>query len=340
MRVGLALPQFDWSVPGEWPLQWETVVDWARHAEGLGFESLWLADHLFLDLARYGGSPEPGGCIDPLPALAALAGVTARPRLGTLVLCAPLRPPSLLAKALASLDVVSGGRLIVGMGAGWYEPEFAAAGIPFLAPGQRLVQLAEAIKVLEGMFDGGPFTFEGRYWRVAEARCLPQPVQRPRPPIWVGGRGDAILRLVARHADGWNTVWRWTHEAYRQRLAVLAEACETRGRDPATVTLSLGLTTLVGEDERDLRRRFDRYTELAPAGVVDGTSFDDWRQGRLVGTVDQVQEQIEAWADLGVSELIVGAGAVPFAVAHPDDLEMVAQACSLGAPWEASEPRN
>jgi probable F420-dependent oxidoreductase len=340
MRVGLALPQFDWSVAGESPLRWETVVEWARHAEGLGFDSLWLADHLFLDLGRYGGSTEPGGAIDPLPALAALARVTTRPRLGTLVLCAPLRPPSVLAKALATLDVISDGRLVAGVGAGWYEPEFAAAGIPFLPAGRRLVQLAEAIQVLRGMFGGGPFTFEGRYWSVTEAPCLPLPVQRPHPPIWVGGRGDALLRLVARHADGWNTVWRWTPGHYRGRLDVLHQACEKVGRDPNTVTRSLGLTTLVGEDERDLRRRFDRFVARAPAGVVDGASFDEWRQGRLVGTVEQVREQLAGWAELGVAELIVGAGAVPFAVTDLDDLEMVAQACSLDAPWEASEPRN
>jgi probable F420-dependent oxidoreductase len=340
VRIGLALPQFDYSVPDERPLRWETVLRWARRADGLGFASLWLADHLFLDLARYGGPVEPAGAFDPLPALGALARVTNRARLGTLVLCAPLRPPSVVAKALATADVLSGGRLVAGVGAGWYEPEFAAAGIPFEAPGARLAHLAEYLTVLRGMFGGGPVTFRGCHRSVVDARSQPLPIQRPHPPIWVGGRGDRLLRLVAEHADGWNAAWVWTPEAYRERAAVLDGACERAGRDPATVTRSLGLFALVGEDETDLTRRFERLRRLSPPGVLAGTSLAEWRRGRLVGTVEQVRDQVAAWAACGVAELIVGTGAFPFGVGAEDDLEMVATACSLEAPWEASELRN
>lgn len=329
MRIGLALPQFEFSVPGVRPLRWATVVDWAQRAERLGFHSLWLADHLFWELSRYGGPSEPGASFDPLPALAALARETTQARLGTLVLNAPLRPATLLAKSLATLDVLSGGRLTVGIGAGWYEPEFSAAGVPFHPPGKRLAQLAEAIATLRTTWspDSPP-------------PCLPPPVQRPHPPIWVGGRGDRLLGLVARHADGWNTVWQWTPDAYRQRLAVLDRACARVGRDPATVTRSLGLYALVGEDERDLQRRFERLQALSPPGVLDRTSLQEWRQGRLVGAVDEVREQLAAWEGLGVAELIVNTGAVPFVVGHPDDVEIIAVACSLVAPWEASDPPN
>jgi alkanesulfonate monooxygenase SsuD/methylene tetrahydromethanopterin reductase-like flavin-dependent oxidoreductase (luciferase family) len=326
MRVGLALPQFSFSVPGERPLRWHTVLDWARRAEGLGFNSLWLADHLFWELSRYGGPPEPGPSFDPLPALAALARHTSRPRLGTLVLCAPLRPATLLGKALATLDVISSGRLTVGIGAGWYEPEFAAAGIAFHPPRRRLAELGDAIAALR------------RTWSPDEPPpCLPGPVQRPHPPIWVGGKGDALLRLVARHADGWNTVWQWTPESYRERLGALERACEQVERDPASVTRSLGLYALVGEDEADLARRYERLKALSPPGIVDRVSLAEWRRGRLVGTVEQVRAQLAAWEGLGVSELIVNTGAAPFVVGHPDDMEMVAEACSLMAPWEASE---
>ena len=206
MDVGLALPQFDFSVPGERPLRWETVRGWAGRAEDLGFDSVWLADHLFWDIGRYGGRAGPQFAYDPLVALAALGRVTRRVRLGTLVLNAPLRPPTVLAKALASLDVVAGGRLIVGLGAGNFEPEYRAAEVPFARPGVRLAQLGEALDVLRGMFGGGPYTFEGEHYRAFEARCLPRPVQEPHPPLWVGGRGDRLLDLVARKADGWNTV--------------------------------------------------------------------------------------------------------------------------------------
>jgi len=250
--------------------------------------------------------------------------VTDRVKLGTLVLCVPLRPPAVTAKALATVDVLSGGRVIAGLGAGWYRPEFDLAGLPFDSLTVRLEKLAEAITIVRGMFGGGPFSFDGRYYRVADARSLPRPVQRPHPPIWVGGRGDRSLELVARHADGWNAVWNFTPDEYRERLAVLERACEQIGRDPSDVVRSLGLYTLVGEDERDVERRFERLRELSPPGVLDGVSLDDWRHGHLVGTVEQVQEQLAGWRELGVSTFIVGLGALSFAVTTEDDLEMMA----------------
>jgi probable F420-dependent oxidoreductase len=332
VRIGLALPQFDFSVPGERPLRWSTVVDCARRAEDLGFESLWLADHLFCEITPWGGAPGRYDAYDPIVALGALARATQRARLGTLVFCVPLRPVTVLAKALATLDVLAGGRLVVGVGAGWYEEEFAAAGVPFERPGARLSHLAEACEVLRGMFGGGPFTFAGAHVRATEARCLPRPAQRPAPPIWVGGKRDRLLDVVARHADGWNTVWAWTPAAYRERLAVLDAACARAGRDPSTVTRSLGLYALVGEDRRDLARRFRRLDDLAPPGVIAGRSLDEWRQGRLVGTVEEVGEQLAEWQALGVDTLVLGAGPLPFSVTAPDDVDMLAAACSLGAP--------
>ena len=330
MRIGLALPQFDFSVPGERPLRWATVVDLARRAEDLGFESLWLADHLFLDISPWGGPPGRHGAYDPVVALSALARATFRARLGTLVLCVPLRPVTVLAKALATLDVLAGGRLVVGLGAGWYEDEHVAAGVPFESAGDRLAHLAEACQALRGMFGGGPFSFAGQHVRAVEARCLPRPRQRPAPPLWIGGRGDRLLDVVARHADGWNTVWAWTPAAYRERLAALDAACERVDRDPATVTRSLGLYALVGEDEADLARRYRRLVELAPRGVMSGRSLAQWRQGRLVGTVEEVGEQLAGWAALGVDTLVLGPGPLPFAVTSADDVAMLAAACSLG----------
>lgn len=329
MRVGLALPQFDYSVPGESPLRWETVAAYARRAEELGFESVWLADHLFLGIERYGGPPGEHACYDPLVALGALAGVTSRAGLGVLVFCTQLRPPTVLAKAVATLDVLSGGRLVVGMGAGWYEPEYRAAGVPFGGPAVRLAQLAEAVEIVRGMVGGGPLHFAGTHYRAEGAPCLPPSPRSGGPPIWVGGRGDRLLEVVARHADGWNTVWVWTREAYRERLAALARACERVGRDPATVTRSVGLYALAGEDETDLRRRWQRLVRRSPAGTASSFTLDQWRVGRLVGTVEQVREQVAAWEEEGVDTLVLGAGAVPFAVVSPDDVELLATACRL-----------
>ena len=331
MKLGLALPQYDYSVGDHEPtLRWETVVEYAVTAERAGFDSLWLSDHLVFDLARYGGSPEPRGIFDPLVTLAALTRVVTRPRLGTLVMCEALRAASVAAKALASLDRLCNGRLDVGIGAGWYEPDYALLGMTLPTPRVRLARLREAIEVCRGLLGGGPFTFDGQYHRTFDARNHPSAVQ-PTPPIIVGGKGDRLLALAAELADGWNTCWVWTHEDYRERLAVLERACAAVDRDPATVTRSLGLYALCGEDDTDLTRRFDRLRATSPAGVLDGVTLDEWRHGRLVGTVEQVREQAAAWADLGVETLVVGIGAVPFAVTAVDDLEPLAAAIRAGS---------
>jgi probable F420-dependent oxidoreductase len=324
MRLGLALPQYDYSVAGESPLPWARVVEWARAAEEAGFDSLWLSDHLFLDVAKYGGPPDREGCLDPIVAIAALANEVTRVRLGTLVLCEAFRPAAVLAKSLASLDVVCEGRLDVGIGAGWYEPEYEAIGMAMPSPGERLDRLRDAVAVLDELLGGGPCTFDGAFHRADGAVNEPGAVQQPRPPIIVGGKGDRLLSLVADVADGWNTCWAWTPTAYCERLEVLDRACDAIGRDPGSVTRSLGLYTLCGEDERDLQRRFERLQEVSPPGVLDGVTLDQWREGRLVGTADQVREQAEEWGELGVETLIVGLGAVPFAVTALDDLELVA----------------
>ncbi|HEX2040179.1 MAG TPA: LLM class flavin-dependent oxidoreductase [Acidimicrobiales bacterium] len=301
MQVGLALPQFDFSVPGRSPLPFDDVLGWARTAERVGLDSVWLADHLFWSIDKYGAPPGTHSALDPIAALAGVARATERVALGTMVLCAPLRPALVAAKALETLDVVAGGRLRVGVGAGWYEPEFHAAGIPFRPPAERLRQLAATVETYKARFGG-------------------------RTPVFVGGRGDRLLDVVARCADGWNTVWAFTPEEYRARLAVLDRACERVGRDPASVERSIGLYTLVGEDEADLARRFERLREATPPGVLDVVALDDWRRGRLVGTVEQVREQLGAWAELGVAAVVCCVGALPFAVTDVEQLELVGAA--------------
>ncbi len=326
MRLGLALPQYDYSIAGESPLQWSSVVAYARAAESAGYDSLWVSDHLFLDVAKYGGPPDRYGVFDPIVLLAALASQVPRVRLGTLVLCEALRPASVLAKSLAGLDRVCDGRLDVGVGAGWYEPEYDAIGMAMPSPGERLARLRDAVAVLRGLLGGGPCTYDGRFHRAYDAHNQPPAHQRPTPPIVLGGKGDRLLRLVAELADGWNTCWVWTPDAYRERLEVLARACDAVGRDPASVRRSLGLYALCGEDERDLARRFARLQESTLPGVLGGMSLEQWSEGRLVGTVDQVREQVAGWEDLGIETLIAGFGAVPFAVTAVDDVEMLAEA--------------
>lgn len=327
MDLGLALPHFGYSIPGRDGLDWGATAAWAQRAEALGFGSVWLADHLFLSIEKYGGSADHFEAIEAVAGLAGISRVTTRVRVGSLVLAAPLRPPAVLAKQLAGLDRVSRGRLIIGLGAGWFEPEFAVAGLPFEPPATRLQQLADTVDIISAVLSSQePVTLEGAQTSVQGARARPGPLQAPRPRVWVGGRGDRLLDLVAHHADGWNTVWTMTPSEYRLRLEVLAAACERAGRDPGTVERSIGLTTLVAEDEGDLARRFERFRALAPPGTAPEGPLEAWRQGRLVGTVGQVAEQLAGWQELGVTTVIANLGAVPFAVTDVDDLDLVAAA--------------
>ena len=295
MQIGLALPQYDY----DGPLPWSSVVETAERAEALGFASVWLADHLFLGVEKYGGPPGGRFGLDPIVALGALARRTCTIDLGVLVLCAQLRPPKLLVRQLETLQDLAGGRLIPGAGAGWYEPEYAAAGVPFERPAVRLRQLADLLD----LFDE---------WGL---------------PRLAGGKGDRFLsEVVVGHADAWNTVWAWTPEAYEERVTFLDAAARRAGRDPMTIERSLGLYTLVGEDQADLERRFRRLQERTLPGVVDGTTLEEWKDGRLVGTVEEVRAQVARWRTLGVSVLIAGMGALPFDSVDPDDLDLLASA--------------
>jgi len=326
MEFGLALPHYDFSIPGDSPLAFHTIAGHARRAEQLGFDSLWVSDHVSLSIEKYGAPPGEHFAYEPLTTLAALAGVVGRPRLGTLVLCEVLRPAGVLAKALATLDRLSGGRLDIGIGAGWYGPDYEAVGMKVPPPGERLARLREAVTVLKALLPGGPASFDGDAHVVREATNRPPALQSPRPPVFVGGRGDRLLGLAAELADGWNTCWIWTPDDYRGRLAVLERACETAGRDPGTVRRTLGLYALVGESEADLAARYDRMRAAAPGRMLDKVPLDEWRTGRLVGTVDDIAEQVAGWAQLGVAELIVSAGPLPFSVSGLDDLDVLAAA--------------
>lgn len=328
MKFGLALPHYDFSRPDGTPVSWEGLADAARRAESLGFDSVWISDHFFLSLARYGGPDEPFGAPEVLTAVAGLAAVTERIRLGTLVLCAGFRHPAIVAKAAVAIDLVSRGRLDLGLGAGWYEDEHRAFGYPFGSVGERFEVLEETVEVLSLLFgEKEPVTWEGRHFRLQEAFCRPRPAQRPGPPLWVGGKGGPrMARLVARLADGWNTVWAWTPEDYGERVRVLEEACERQGRDPATVRRSVGLYALVGEDDRDLAARWRALQRWTPGGVLDGITPEAWGRDKLLGTPDRVAERLAGFEDLGVGELIVSVGSLPFAVFDDEAVEVFARA--------------
>ncbi len=243
------------------------------------------------------------------------------------MLAAPFRHPAVLAKAATSVDLFSGGRLDLGIGAGWYEDEFRAFGYGFGTVGERFAVLEETLEVLGQLLPGGPATFRGRHFQLQEAFNHPPPSQTPRPPIWLGTKGgDRSLRLAARHADGWNTVWRWTPDAYADRVRRAREACEKEGRDPRSLRLSLGLYTVVGEDHEDLVVRFQTLQSWMPGGALDRETLESFMSDTLTGTPDQVLERVSRFAELGVQEIIVAPAPIPFALPDPSIVEVFAEA--------------
>jgi alkanesulfonate monooxygenase SsuD/methylene tetrahydromethanopterin reductase-like flavin-dependent oxidoreductase (luciferase family) len=267
MKVGLVLPQAPEDGAGG---TWAEIAALARQAEAGGIDSLWVCDH-FLYL------PDDGpqvGYHEPLTLLSALAVVTERVELGTLVLATSFRPAGLLAKMAATAEDVAGGRLILGLGCGWHEPEYRAFGYPF---DHRVGRFEEALQILVPLVRGERVTFEGPWNRVEDAVLLPPP-RRPSMPILVAAKGERMLRLTARHADAWQTAWfGLPDERYAERHDHLLAACDAEARDPATLELTVGVDVSDAEDGAHL--------PLDAQAIADG---------------------LAAWASLGIGHLQIG----------------------------------
>jgi probable F420-dependent oxidoreductase len=317
VRFGLALPQYDYSLPSNGKIRWQAVVDWAVRAEGLGFSSVWLSDHLFYDLSRYGGPAAPQKGVECFTGLSALAVATKRVRLGTLVACNDLRNPAVLAKMAATIDILSGGRLDLGMGAGWYQAEYRAAGIPFDPPAVRVERLSEAVQIVRGLLDTGVLSFEGEHYRLEEARCFPKPVQ-DRLPVFVGGQGDRVARLAGRHADGFNSAWAWQPDEFAERIDLVNRAARRAGREPNQVSKTVGLYALPGKTPADVERRWQRYVACSPPGRPELLSFPVWAEDKLAGTYAGIAEKILQFKALGVSEIILTFGSIPFQICEAE----------------------
>jgi probable F420-dependent oxidoreductase len=323
VRFGLSLPHYGFSLPsGE--IGFADAAAWARRAEELGFDSVWVSDHFFYSFARYGDDRTRLASLEPLTTLAGVAAVTERIRLGSLVLCAPFRHPALLAKAAASIDLLSGGRFDLGVGAGWLAEEFDAFGYRFGSAGERFAVLEDTLQVLGRLFAGEPVTHDGAAVTLRDAVLRPTP-EKP-PPLLVGGKGGPrLLRLAARHADGWNVVWRMSPEAYRDKVADVRRACEAVGRDPASFGLSVGLYSLIGEDEAAARAAFERGRAAAPGDAMAGDDRESWLADTLSGTPAQVLERVAAFEVLGVEEIVVAPWVLPFAIHEPEQVELFAE---------------
>jgi alkanesulfonate monooxygenase SsuD/methylene tetrahydromethanopterin reductase-like flavin-dependent oxidoreductase (luciferase family) len=252
---------------------------------------------------------------------------TQRVRLGSLVMAVGFRPPTLLAKMAATLDQLTDGRLDLGLGAGWNSEEFRENDLPFPPPGERLAMLEDALGVLRALLSDGeaPVSYSGRHYHAHDAQLIPGPVQRPRPPLWVGGGGDRMLGVVARAADGWNVCWAITPEQYDQRLEVLGAACDRAGRPVGEVRRSVGLATLIGRDPDDLVERWRRLQAWAPGGALDRVELAEWAAARLVGTPEQVLEQLRAWEERGVEQVVCSLASVPFAIFEDEQLDLLGE---------------
>jgi F420-dependent oxidoreductase-like protein len=212
-------------------LPWPTLLERWQFFEKLGFDSAWNCDHLIQP------SRPTGPYLEAWTLLAALAVRTERVRIGVLVSSNTFRHPVLLAKEALTVDHLSNGRLDIGMGAGWYEPEHTTFGVDFPPTAERVARFREAIEVLDQMLRNDTTTYAGRYYRLREAPMRPRPVQQPRPPLMLGAHGPKMLRVVAEHAESWNSFG--TVDEMRQRNAILDEHCVAIGRDPHSIVRSL-----------------------------------------------------------------------------------------------------
>lgn len=257
------------------PPRFSAIQDMARRIEAVGLDSIWVYDHL---LYRWPGRPTDG-IWESWTMLSALAVATQRVQLGTLVLCTQFRNPALLAKMATTIDEISNERLILGLGAGWHQPEFDAFGIPF---DHRLSRFDEALQIIGPLLRTGRVDFSGAYYAARECELIPRGPRPGGPPLLLAGSGPRMLRLIARHADSWNSAWHPTPQAAQPSIERMRAACEEEGRDPAT----LGLTVSVPL----------AYPDLGPHGS---------RSQYLSGSPDMIAETLHGFAELGVQHLMV-----------------------------------
>src|ERR671919_1275932 len=298
-------------VEGQEDVTWERWVALARACEEHGLDGLFRSDHylsVFTDPAR--------GSLDAWATLAGLAAITDRIRLGTLVSPVTFRHPSVLAKQVTTVDQISGGRVELGLGAGWHVPEHRAYGFEYPEDRVRMELLAEQLEIVHRSWSEAPLTFEGRHYRVERLHALPRPLQDPHPPLIVGGHGGRrSAALAARWADEYNMISADPAECARLRAAV-EDAWEVEGRDPATLRFSLMTGSVVGEDRAEVLDR----ARAVMATVRETGDPEAFLRGRadtwVVGTVDQARERLRELEGAGVDRVMLQHLA-------PDDLGMV-----------------
>jgi F420-dependent oxidoreductase-like protein len=269
--------------------QWSKAVEIAELAEALGYDSIWVYDH-FHNVPR----PAHEAVFECWTTLAALTQRTSRVRLGQMVGCAPYRNPGLLAKITSNIDVMSGGRLDWGIGAGWYQHEFTGYGYPFLSNKDRIRVLRETVEIVKSLWTQPDTSYDGKFFTLDGAQNDPKPLQDPHPPILIGGGGEQLtLRVVARLADRAN--FGGNPDEFAHKTAVLRQHCAAVGRDYDEIEKTWSPEVFVRETEDELR---------AIGGSTFGEPFDSWQAGNLVGTPEQVTEKVQRYVDLGCTSFI------------------------------------
>jgi probable F420-dependent oxidoreductase len=276
MKIGLMLPIGEEKATGR-PPSFDHLRAMTLAAEDGGLDSVWCADHV---LFRPKDDDQTHGIHEAWTLLSALAAVTTRVELGPLVLCVPFRNPAMIAKMAATFEEISGGRLILGLGCGWHEPEFDAFGLPF---DHRVGRFEEALEIVLPMLRAGSATFAGRWHRAVDADLAPRGPRPDGPPIMIAGKQPRMLELVAKHADQWNAAW-YGHpdeaDELRERLSRLHAALEAAGRDPATLELTAGVFVRVADD-------------------------DDAPGEAMHGSTEEIADALAGYSRLGISHLIV-----------------------------------
>jgi F420-dependent oxidoreductase-like protein len=302
MRFGAFVPQ-GWrldlaGIPVE--EQWASMVDVARTIEGAGFESLWVYDHFHtVPVATQESTFEAWSL------MAALAASTSTVRIGQMCTCNGYRSPSYLAKVAAGIDVISGGRLEMGIGAGWYEEEFVAYGYEFPPVGTRLGQLREAVEIMLRMWTEDRVEFDGRHYQLAGAICRPKPLQRPHIPLWIAGGGErTTLRLAARRAAYTN--FGNSLDEFRHKSEVLAGHCNDVGRDVGEIVRSSNFNVAIAASDADVEERL-RWLDEQHAPLLSAEQAPPsvaLRRDGLVGRPDQIVAQLREWQEAGMTYAI------------------------------------
>ena len=265
--------------------KWAKAVEIAVLAEELGYDSLWVYDH-------FHNVPVPAheAMFEAWTTLAAVSQRTSRIKLGQMVGCALYREPSMLAKLTSNLDVISGGRLIWGIGAGWYEHEFAGYGYEFPSAADRIRMLRETVEIVTAMWTEADVSYEGRHFTLDGAQCDPKPLQSPRPQVLIGGGGEQLtLRVVARLADASN--FGGNPDEFAHTCDVLRDHCQAVGRDYDEIAKTWSPEVFIRESEAEI-------VEGGTRSFV-GEPYDSWHAGNLVGTPEQVAEKVQEYVGLG-----------------------------------------